>query len=1092
MTIDATGHIAHKSIQHSHYALVAVHSASLTPDGLTADDGGTGYVLLVGLHARSDTLLALQRLFTILQKPPLRIHSDNAPELCSKTADRFFLSLGINHTTPPAYEHHAVGKAERLWDSLKTLARAMMLHSGIPLEFWEYALKHATLIYNCTAPPPNGCAATRFEAYYGSKPDLTHIFPFGAMAYIKISKEQHKALDINSSFGQRSLAGVYLGQDDINGIVKHIIYSDRKLLAATTQNIYINPDIYPFRPAAVIPASIASTYLLKCKTPSLTDLDQEVQLTPENYLQIFVATRRQCQPQKTSPALQLADSIQLDILDTEPTPAKSTSKTQWHQASIIGHSGPKGSRKYLIRWTGYGPEHDQWTLPKDITKALLQEYYDKLREQSTPQLPPDKSKLKLCPKDVVNGDFASVNVFEESKDPRMPKPLIDPLDFTLPRLQQTFKEVIPHNDATYTHLLPTLTTKARDLSKAPISSYINKQAMHAFEEYAQEGQVTAYDDDTNSWRITYPDGDHDLVNTETLDDMILDHNHATPEHHRQHLLTSLITNEAYLANYDEPKGMKQVQAHPEKDLILQAQQKEIDFFIDNGVFTLVPFSSLPKGTDILPSHMIFKKKYTIDKTTHQKVFDKWKARLVIAGNKQKDASPSFAPTPSWSSIRLALSFTCSNKWQVHSYDLTSAFCRTPLNGRAIFVRPPPGLAPPGHLWQLHYAVYGLLDSNSEYNKLFTQQTTSFETSYNGVTTRFEQSEDDPCLFILKNSDGDPIMILISYIDDLIIATQDLELAKSFTTHINETWQISSPDILTCYLGIHFQRLACGGWSFSAKAYLQKAAEKYTRYPLHPHKTPLPTGFVATPAKDETIPQERITHFQSIIGTLLYCATTVRFDISYALSTLAQHLKSPSENLVKMAYRILGYLIGTQDLAITYTLPCTTNEQNVLYGFTDAGFAACPESRRSQQGHVLLFNGGPISWSSKRQPFVCLSTCEAELVALVDTSKTAIYLNKILTFLGVPQPRIVINEDNSSAISISLRQEPVNTSRTKHMDLRIKWLMEQVNSGLIAPLYVPSAANAADIFTKALSPDIFDRLVKIILSPRCNPALSDQV
>jgi hypothetical protein len=61
-----------------------------------------------------------------------------------------------------------------------------------------------------------------------------------------------------------------------------------------------------------------------------------------------------------------------------------------------------------------------------------------------------------------------------------------------------------------------------------------------------------------------------------------------------------------------------------------------------------------------------------------------------------------------------------------------------------------------------------------------------------------------------------------------------------------------------------------------------------------------------------------------------------------------------------------------------------------------------------------------------------------------------------------------------------------------MDLRIKWLMEQVNSGLIAPLYVPSAINAADIFTKALSPDIFDRLVKIILSPRCNPALSDQV
>ena len=501
MTIDATGHIAHKSIQHSHYALAAVHSASLTPDGLIADDGGAGYVLLIGLHARSDTLLALQRIFTILQKPPLRIHSDNAPELCSKTADRFFLSLSINHTTPPAYEHHAVGKAERLWDSLKTLARAMMLHSGIPLEFWEFALKHATLIYNCTAPPPNGCGATRFEAYYGSKPDLSNILPFGALAYIKISKEQHKALDINSSFGQRSLAGVYLGQDDINGIVKHIIYSDRKLLATTTQNIYINPDIYPFRPAAVIPASIASTYLLKCKTPSLPILDQETPLTPETYLQIHVATRRLTQPKVTSPAPKLADSIQL-TLDMEPAQAKPTPKTQWHQASIIGHSGPKSSRKYLIRWTGYGPEHDQWTHPKDITKALLQEYYDKLREQSTPQLPSGHSKPAICPKDVINGDFASIDVLAESEDPRTPQPLIDPLDFTLPRLNPPFKEVAPYNDASYTHLLPILTTKARDYSAPSISKYMHKEVMHAFEEYAQAGQVTSFDEDTKSWIIT--------------------------------------------------------------------------------------------------------------------------------------------------------------------------------------------------------------------------------------------------------------------------------------------------------------------------------------------------------------------------------------------------------------------------------------------------------------------------------------------------------------------------------------------------------------------------------------------------------------
>ena len=145
---------------------------------------------------------------------------------------------------------------------------------------------------------------------------------------------------------------------------------------------------------------------------------------------------------------------------------------------------------------------------------------------------------------------------------------------------------------------------------------------------------------------------------------------------------------------DEPKGEKQVLQHPESEAILASKAKEINSFYDMQVMKTVPMSTLPPGATILPSHLIYKRKYKIDEKTKQNVFDKWKTRLVIGGNRQKEHDNAFAPTPSWSSIRMALAYTASKDWKVVSYDLASAFCRTPLQGRAIYVRPPPGLVPP--------------------------------------------------------------------------------------------------------------------------------------------------------------------------------------------------------------------------------------------------------------------------------------------------------------------------------------------------------------------------------------------------------------
>ena len=1093
MTIDTTGYITHESLQKTHYALIAVHSASINDNGTSADDGGTGFTIITGMALRSDSLMALQRIINSIQMPPIRIHSDNAAEYCSDTAKRFYAHLNINHTTSSPYAHHEVGKAERQIGVAKELARAMMLHAGCPPKLWQFALEQAVLISNYTSPPCNGAAATKWEAYYGTKPDLTNLFPFGCLAYIKITAEQQHARGINHSFGPRAISGIYLGQSTLNGESKHIVLSENStLLATTSQNIYVNPDIYPYRPAAVIPSTIAQTNLATYRYNTFEISDPQAILSPNEYLHLFITAQRSLPTTRSLKQPTMASSSEHTIKHDTANKKKKQAEP-WHEATIIGHSGPKTTRKYRIRWIGYGPEHDEWKTSRDITKDLLQEYYEKLANEAQTPPNPDMQKQVTLPRDVINGDYRDIDSFAESPDPRRQPPIIDPLDFSLAPLRDAFKQIIPYTGASYSQLIPVYTSKARQDSRPRIPNLINRKVFRSYDDTAHQiGSVKSFDEDTLTWHIEYPDHDYELVDSETLNYMLLDDSNATKEDHRQCLISYLLNKEITETKYnDEPKGQKQLLNHPEKDAILQSQQKEIQSFFDMGVFELVPMSSLPKGTNLLPSHVIYKRKYKINESTQEDEFTHWKARLVIGGNKQKDFTSSFAPTPSWSSIRLALAYACTKDWDVKSYDLASAFCRTPLEGQAIFVRPPPGLAPPGHCWQLHYAVYGLKDSNAQYNKLFTSQVLAYETNIDGKSIKFEQSDDDPCMFTLKDTSGQPILILIAYIDDLILASKNATLAKAFTTHLNKTWQVSEPETLNRYLGIHFTRLSCGGWSYSAKAYIQKAAKKYTRYPLHPHKTPLPTGYTVIINPDDPVPQDRIKHFQSILGTLLYCSTTVRLDATHAISTLAQYSTSPSEELVKMAYRVLAYLLATQDFSIKYTLPPNVTESYTLYGYCDAGFAGDPQTRRSSEGYVIIINGGAISWCSKRQPLVCLSTCEAELVSLVNAAKQMIFLNKILTFLGKPQSRLLLYEDNTSTISISKQQQSTSTGRTKHMDLRIKWIMELASSGLLAPLYVPTAFNVADIFTKSLPPETFNKLVRLILEPRSNPALSDQ-
>ena len=1103
MTLDLTGHIEVKSLERHHYGLIAVHAGSLDAQNNIIDDGGTGFSIYRGLNLRSDVLTSIQNIINVIGTPPKRLHTDNAKELCSKTAESFYLRHGINHTTIPPYQHYSLGKAERLWGTLKSLAKCMLIASGVPPHCWELALKHANLIKNMLMPPPNKAAPTQWEAYYGVKPDLTTVWAFGCLAYIYITPEQKSALKV-PPFGPTAISGLYMGISTLNGENKHLVLSDNNtLLACTFANIYVNPDIYPCRPAATIASSIAHTALLTYRDSPKLLIDPHEDLTPLSYLQYFVTTKRS-QPTPSKPSLSyptLADQISQKVdKATKRTSSrrkgKETLPKDWYEATIIGHQGDGDSLRYLIRWDGYSAEHDNWVHPKDISTPAIKEYHDKLNHTPTLPNPPSTSPLttRLLPKDVVNGDYTHLDPFKEIPDRRHEKPVTDPTDITILPQSPDFYESLPYNNATYSQLVPTDNTTP-EVKTSSARSYLGRHTRRALDPYsdASTATITDFDPVTQTFTLTHSDNDTEYIDADTLHHFLIRHD-STLDEDRQRLMSTCYNAAAKQAATlfdDEPKGEKQVLQHPESEAILASKAKEINSFYDMQVMKTVPMSTLPPGATILPSHLIYKRKYKIDEKTKQNVFDKWKTRLVIGGNRQKEHDNAFAPTPSWSSIRMALAYTASKDWKVVSYDLASAFCRTPLQGRAIYVRPPPGLVPPGHCWQLLHSIYGLIEACADYSALRNQIILTFEYQYQGHTLRFSQSEADPCMFIMSTPDSTPILILVAYIDDLILCYKIEYIKDAFVNWLDRTWEVSDPEPLNRYLGIHFTRLDDGSWTFNAKAYIQKACEKYTRYPILPHATPLPAGYIIDPAeieKHEPTAEQR-KHFQSLIGTLLYGCTTVRWDISYALSALSQYLVRPTEDLIKMAYRVLGYLLKTEDFGITYRLPKRPAEQHILHGSCDAGFAGCLQTRRSQEGYIIFYNGGPISWSSKRQAFVSLSTCEAELASLVHAAKQMVFLNKILTELSRPQQRMVIYEDNSAAIKISNQETPSNRSRTKHIDIKFHWLAEQIQAGLLVPHHIPTNYNIADIMTKALSPEVFKRLLQYASELRSNPALA---
>lgn len=194
---------------------------------------------------------------------------------------------------------------------------------------------------------------------------------------------------------------------------------------------------------------------------------------------------------------------------------------------------------------------------------------------------------------------------------------------------------------------------------------------------------------------------------------------------------------------------------------------------------------------------------------------------------------------------------------------------------------------------------------------------------------------------------------------------------------------------------------------------------------------------------------------------MYAALGTRTDIMHTVSVLAQFSSNPKTEHWIAAKRVLRYLQGTIDLALKFE-----GNDDHLTCYVDADWANCNIDRRSYTGSVFVFNGAAVSWESRKQRTIALSSTEAEYMAIGDATKEAMHLVSFLKDIGFPDiAQVTILNNNQGAGKLA--ENPVYHSRSKHIDVRHHFVRQALREQPINLLYIPTEQMIADVLTISL-------------------------
>ena len=207
---------------------------------------------------------------------------------------------------------------------------------------------------------------------------------------------------------------------------------------------------------------------------------------------------------------------------------------------------------------------------------------------------------------------------------------------------------------------------------------------------------------------------------------------------------------------------------------------------------------------------------------------------------------------------------------------------------------------------------------------------------------------------------------------------------------------------------------------------------------------------------------------------MYAMLGTRPDLAFAVASLSQFSSNPGQPHWDAIKHVLRYLRGTADHRLTYG--SHTGTSLLFDGYCDSDWGSSKDDRRSVTGYAFMLGGGAVSWQSKKQPTVALSSVEAEYMAACQAAREALWWQKLLHELGVARhPTTVIHSDSQGSIALS--KNPEHHARSKHIDIRHHFIREQVAANHISLQYMPTEDMLADVMTKPLSRDQHNLLIR---------------
>ncbi|EOY00276.1 Cysteine-rich RLK (RECEPTOR-like protein kinase) 8, putative [Theobroma cacao] len=454
---------------------------------------------------------------------------------------------------------------------------------------------------------------------------------------------------------------------------------------------------------------------------------------------------------------------------------------------------------------------------------------------------------------------------------------------------------------------------------------------------------------------------------------------------------------------------------------------ELKALEDNGTWSIVP---LPSNCHAVGCKWVYKVKLHANGS-----IERYKARLVAKGYNQVegfDYQETFSPIAKQTTVKVFFALTAAYNWHLSHHDVNNAFLDGDL-AEEVYMEIPQGYSIKGEypnssskmVCRLHKSLYGLKQASRQWNAKLTASIVKYG---------FKQSTSDYSLFTMRTINGDFVALLV-HVDDIFIASNSTQTEFDVKNFLSSQFKLKDLGKVKYFLGLEVAR-SPEGISICQRKYTLDLLEEYGLLGPKPVSTPIDYNHRLSKVSEGNELVDA-TSYRQLVGKLLV--------LKYLKKAPGQGILMKSKNNLKIS------------------------------GYSNSDWAGCLDTRKSITGYCIFIGDSLVSWKSKKQSVVARSSAEAEYRAMATTCCEIIWLKYLMSDFGINDSEAInLYSDSQSAIHIS--RNPVHHERTKHIEMDCHFIREKVLTGVIKPLHISTDSQLSDIFTKALQPRQFYKLL----------------